>query len=507
MPARVKLAATAGPLAGREFIFGERTTCIAGRAVDCDPQIEESEPPMLTSRHHCLFDVNPPDLRVRDLGSLNGTHVNGVEIGRRQPGQTPEEGARLQFRERDLHDGDELVLGRTVLRVRIFVPVTCARCAKEIPEGCEHQASRAPGVHECGDCRARAGQSDRPIPVAARRDRCAQCGRDVAGEVSRRDGEFLCGACRRDPSAVVLGLLQRATAGEGGLGAIRGYEIVRELGHGGQGVVYLARHVASGEPIALKLLLAEVAVQESARHGFLREIETTRALRHPNVVAFRDSGSTGATFYFACEYCDGGSVDRLMAESGGRLPVDEAVAIVLQALDGLAYAHTAQILGPRPAGGLGEPARGFAHRDLKPSNLLLAGSGPARVAKIADFGLSKAFDQAGLSGHTRTGSIGGTVAFMARQQIISYKFAKPEVDVWAIAASLYNMLTGALPRDFPPGKDQIAVVLDSPAVPIRQRDRSLPPRLAVVIDEALIERPQIAIKTAVELKRALERAV
>jgi len=507
VPARVTLSATAGPLAGRELAFGERTTCIAGRAADCDPQIVETGPPMLTSRHHCLFDVNPPDLRVRDLGSLNGTHVNGVEIGRRQPGQTPEEGARLPFRERDLEDGDEITLGKTVLRVSIFVPATCAGCLQEIPEGREREASSEPGKHECDECRARTRSADRSQRPGPRRNRCTLCGRDVSGEVGRRGGEFVCDACRRDPSAIVLGLLQRATAGDGGLGAIRGYEIVRELGHGGQGVVYLARREDSGELIALKVLLAEVAVQESARNGFLREIETARALRHPNVVEFRDSGSSGATFYFTCEYCDGGSVDRLMAVRGGTLGVEEALTIVAQALDGLAYAHTAEIPGPRTAGGAGEPVRGFVHRDIKPSNILLSGSGPARVAKVADFGLSKAFDQAGLSGHTRTGSLGGTVAFMARQQIISYKFAKPEVDVWAIAASLYNMLTGALPRDFPPGTDEIAVVLDRPAVPIHQRDRSVPPRLAAVIDEALIERPEIAIKSAAELKRALERAV
>ncbi len=196
-----------------------------------------------------------------------------------------------------------------------------------------------------------------------------------------------------------------------------------------------------------------------------------------------------------------------MVGRGGKLPLDEALTIVLQALDGLAYAHTLEVPSVLPAGGAGGHTSGFVHRDIKPSNILLSGSGGARLTKVGDFGLSKAFDQAGLSGLTRTGSVGGTVAFMARQQIVSYKFAKPEVDVWAIAASLYNMLTGALPRDFPAGRDQIAVVLDSPAVPIRQRDRSVPRRLAAVIDEALVERPQIPIKSATELKWLLERAL
>ncbi len=230
MPAHVKLTAIAGPLSGCEFVFGERTTSIVGRAADCEPQIVEAGS-QLTSRHHCLFDINPPDMRVRDLGSLNGTFVNGIEIGRRRPDQTPEEGARLQFRERDLCDGDEVTLGETVLRVAIVVPATC--------------------------------KPRKPQPP-----RCTVCGRDVSGEIDRPGGELVCDGCRREPSKIVLGLLRQASAGDGDLVAIRGYEIVRELGRGGQGVVYLARHEGSGELIALKLLLAEVAVQESARKNF-----------------------------------------------------------------------------------------------------------------------------------------------------------------------------------------------------------------------------------------------
>src|ERR1700756_5210921 len=96
----VTLSVVEDPGSGTEYRFAERTTAIAGRADDCDPHIpEEAGSKQLVSRHHCLFDINPPDVRVRDFGSLNGTHVNGEEIGRRKKGQTPEEGARLVFRE------------------------------------------------------------------------------------------------------------------------------------------------------------------------------------------------------------------------------------------------------------------------------------------------------------------------------------------------------------------------------------------------------------------------
>jgi serine/threonine protein kinase len=184
-----------------------------------------------------------------------------------------------------------------------------------------------------------------------------------------------------------------------------------------------------------------------------------------------------------------------MQQRGGTLPLDEAVEITLQALEGLHYAHN--VLGP---------GRGLVHRDVKPANLFLSGAGSARVARVGDYGLAKAFDDAGLSGATRTGEVAGTPHFMARQQVIEFKYAEPEVDVWAMAASLYNMLTGAVPRDFPPGRDPWWMVLETPPVPIRQRKATLPADLAAVIDRALQDNPEIPFKTAKDFKEALEDA-
>ncbi|MER5218508.1 protein kinase [Streptomyces sp. NPDC002838] len=291
-------------VAGRWFTFTERTTCLVGRADDCGPRLPADD--MQVSQHHCLFDINPPDVRVRDFGSLNGTFVNGEEIGRRKPGETPEEGARTVFPERDLEHGDEIRLGRTLLRVEIV-----------------------------------AGQRVRT------RAYCAHCGRDAEQADRNREGDIVCASCRNDPSDLVRELTP-------------GYEVVRELGRGGQGVVYLATHLDTGRQVALKVLLAQIAVQGRARASFLREIESNRALRHPNIVEFYDSGSYGAGFYLACEYCESGSLDDLLVAQGGTLTPDEAVPIVLQMLDGLHHAHTAE--------------RGLVHRDIKPSNVLLAGT-------------------------------------------------------------------------------------------------------------------------------------
>jgi serine/threonine protein kinase len=96
---------------------------------------------------------------------------------------------------------------------------------------------------------------------------------------------------------------------------------------------------------------------------------------------------------------------------------------------------------------------------------------------------------------------------MPRQQVINFKYVQPEVDVWAMAASFYAMVTGYVPRDFPLGKDRWQVVLQSAPVPIRQRNRAIPARLADVIDLALVDQPDFHFKTATAFKQALEQVL
>jgi eukaryotic-like serine/threonine-protein kinase len=457
----VALSVVEGPGTGVHYRYEERATAIVGRAPDCNVRVEEPGGAPLVSRHHCLFDINPPDVRVRDFGSLNGTHVNGEEIGRRHPGQRPEDAARTVFRERDLVDGDRIRVGHTVFQVGITVP--------------------AP-----------------PEPTGPAEPRtCSVCG-CVVGEASQHTvGEPVCARCQASRGEAVDALLRRLSDAEDSPPVIDGYELVEKLGAGGQGVVYLARHHRSGELVAVKMLLAKVDIKERSRVMFEREIANIAALTHPHVVGFRESGRVGTAWFFTTEFCAGGSVDDLI-ERHGRLAPEAAVPMVLQALDGLHHAHTARL----PNGSVG-----LVHRDIKPANILLARFGSHLIAKLADFGLSKAFDRAGLSGMTMTGTMAGTTAFMSRSQLIDYKHAQPDVDVWSMAATLYWMLTGCYPRDFRTRPDPIQVVLETAPVPIRERNPHIPPRLAAVIDEALIDNPRITVTSAAALAAALRQAV
>ena len=505
MPARVTLRVNKPLMGQSEFVFEERTTCVIGRDQDCHPRVPDDKAHRVVSRHHCLLDINPPDVRVRDFGSLNGTYVNGRRIGQREKGQTPEEAAQIEVLEYDLKDGDRIKLGNTVFRVEIYVPAICADCSAEIPDDRRRQARVAPDVYRCRTCRRQGEAARREKPPKRKPVKCVRCGRDVAGEAgSRRRGEYVCSSCRADPLEIVLRLLKLAKSGRKDLAAIKGYTVDREIAQGGMGAIFLAHDDRTGEQVALKIMLPQVAADQRAQETFLREIENGKALKHPNVVELRDAGCSQGAFFFTLEFCGGGSVDKLMAARGGRLPIGESAPIILQTLDGLEYAHHAPIPNVRLRDGNYGRGTGVVHRDVSPQNILLTGAGSSRVAKVSDFGLAKAFDMAGLSGQTRTGTAAGKPLFMPRQQVINFKHAKPEVDVWATAACLYHMLTGRYPRDFNPNKDVWHTVLRTDAVPIRQRDPSIPKRLAKVIDAALRDKPKIGFQTAAELKRQLE---
>ncbi len=464
MSAKVTLTVTQGSLKGRQFIFEDRTTCLIGRSSDCQLKLPNDELHRTISRYHCLLDINPPDIRVRDFGSKNGTYINDQKIGQRRQNQTAKEGVKMTFPEHDLKEGDGIKIGKTVFEISI----------EGVREGDKSDFTNFP-------------------------NKSSSMGATLV-EGSPATWE------KSDFQDRIKNLIQQAKRGEINLLSLRDYTILKVLGQGKSSEVYLALDDRSGELVAIKMMLPQVIVSQRAREEFMREAENTKTLNHPNIVKLKDEGYFNGAFFFTLEYCHGGSVLDLMKQRGGKLSCDEAVPIILQALDGLEYAHNAEIPYLKKEDGTLRKGRGFVHGQIKPDNIFLANVSGSPQVKIADYGLAKAFDLAGLSGQTMSGDTAGIPIFVPRQQVINFNYSKPEIDVWAMAATAYNMLTGTYPRDFT-NKDPFLVVLQTNTVPIREREPSIPKEIAEVIDLALRDTPEIYFKTAADFKLALLKVI
>ncbi|MBI5242217.1 MAG: protein kinase [Elusimicrobia bacterium] len=402
----LKLLRDSKPL--KEYAFDAPDVFIVGRSRECHCPIPDDA---YLSLNHFLIEVAPPQCFLRDLGSRNGTYVNGVRCGGRGQGESPKQAAERAERIA-LKDGDAIFAGNVEIHVSISSP---------------------------------AGPAHAPQPQ-----------------------------------------------GEKPLFTLPGYEIVRELGRGSMGVVYLARRTAYRRVVALKILSAsESRLSAKQREIFQREVDATKVLQHPNIVAFYGSGCSGDDLFFAMEYCDGGSLSALLNRSGGRLGLEVAKPLMLQVLDGLEYAHS----------------KGIVHRDIKPDNILLSGVGESLAAKISDFGLAKNFMLAGLSGISNPDSGGGTLAYMPKEQLLNFMYTKPVSDVFSVGAAFYAMLTGRFVYDFEALSDPFQAVLEGRVMPIAKRGALLPQGLMDVIDKAVSVEAQMRYPSAGEMKRALTEAL
>jgi len=493
MTAKVRLDVIEGPVEGKNFVFEEHDTFIFGRSSECHVCIPEDA---LASRRHFIMEANPPDAFISDLGSLNGTYLNGTKHGSRDKGETPEEGAKRQYPQVRLNDGDKIQVGDTVFAVKLEAAGICAECGCEIADSDRDRCAWIGGTFICEKCKSKlvsmGKPAKKPEPV-----RCQECGKDVSDEIGKaRRGDYVCESCRKkaeaDPMDIVMKLVEEMMGkADAGAPKIKGYDIGKRLGVGGFGAVYLAKRKKDNLPVAIKVMLSKVAVDDNSRKRFMREVELAKDLRHEHIVPFVDNGSAGGAFYFIMEFCPGGDVTHLMESRGGTLAVPEAGPIMLQALEGLAYAHDKNVV----------------HRDLKPQNILLMTPESPWTAKISDLGLGKCFDKHGFSGTTVTGSYAGTPIFMPRDQVINFKNISPVGDIWSIGATFYNMLTGKYPKDFPRGKDPLDVILNGSIVPVRTRDSSIPRKIAQVVDRAVADRPRERYQTADEMRGALEKAM
>jgi serine/threonine-protein kinase len=255
---------------------------------------------------------------------------------------------------------------------------------------------------------------------------------------------------------------------------IPGYEIQKELGRGGMGVVFEAKQIATGRNVAIKAILPALGVTGRQIDRFLRECRILEALHHPNIVSCQDIGEANGLIYLAMDLVNGLDAGKILKRKGP-MEIHTAVRLICQVLSGLAHAHD----------------QGFVHRDLKPANLLVDRVSPGKyMAKLADFGLARVFEASQMSGLTMQGEVGGTPAYMAPEQVTHYRDVNPAADQYSIAATLYKLLTDRYPHDLPAKANAALVhIISHPPTPIRGRRADIPERLAEIIHRALSREP------------------
>jgi serine/threonine-protein kinase len=264
------------------------------------------------------------------------------------------------------------------------------------------------------------------------------------------------------------------------------FRILRRLGEGGMGAVYLAYHQAEDRQVAIKVLPKGLASNQASRDRFYREYKSGILLNHPNIVRNITAGQDGATSfdYLVLEYVDGPSAQTLL-EQMGTLPVGDAVHIVLDIARALEHAHS----------------RNVVHRDIKPANILITRSG---VAKLSDLGLAKRTDEASHLTAARQGF--GTPYYMPYEQAMNAKYADARSDIYALGATLYHLVTGEVPF---PGINHLEIV-DKKNVgifaPASSRNAKVPTQLDKVLDKMLARDPKERYQTASELIVDLERS-
>jgi Tol biopolymer transport system component len=256
------------------------------------------------------------------------------------------------------------------------------------------------------------------------------------------------------------------------------YSLTKVIGCGGMATVYLARDIKHGRDVAVKVVHPAIAAALGSER-FLREIEIVAQLRHPHIVPLFDSGDADGALYYVMPFESGQSLrDRLSNE--GALPIEDAVLILRDICDALAYAH----------------AHGIVHRDIKPDNVMLSG----RHAMVTDFGIASSR----LESNTTSGDGFGTPAYMSPEQIIGDTVDR-RADIYSLGVLAYELIAGSPPFTGNTRDAVLAAHLSQPAPSLQSARPDVPPALAELVARCLAKGPQDRWQNTDELARLFER--
>ena len=283
---------------------------------------------------------------------------------------------------------------------------------------------------------------------------------------------------------------------------IHHYEVIRLLGRGGMGSVYLARDTRLGRRVAIKFLRTH---SPDLTKRFILEARTTAAVQHENIVIIFEVDAWQGMPFMVFEYITGNTLTKVAPETKA-LPAPRVVELIVPVVKALAYAHS----------------QGIVHRDLKPDNIMITDSGQT---KVLDFGIAKVLQgdeqtPAAISRPrapktnlededdeelTQQGAMMGTLSYMAPEQWGIGVPIDHRADIWAVGIMMFKMLTGKHPLDPLKGHQlMVTGMLDTPMPSIKSKSNDVPPELAAIVDRCLLKRKEQRFPDAVTLLRALE---
>ena len=265
------------------------------------------------------------------------------------------------------------------------------------------------------------------------------------------------------------------------------YRIERELARGGMSQLFLATESSLNRPVVIKILPPEEASAVSAAR-FRQEIEVAATLQHPHILPVLSTGNKDDLIWFIMPYVRGESL-RQMLDKAGPLPVEQAVDILTEVADALAFAHQ----------------RGVIHRDIKPENILIHEG----HAVLTDFGVARAREQAAMAQNTRLTGLGmaiGTPGYMSPEQAAGETNIDARSDLYALAVVGYEMLTGQPPFTGPTAQSVMAAHLTATPKPITAFRKDVPSAIVASLNKALAKSPDARFQTGAEFCAALRGA-
>lgn len=262
------------------------------------------------------------------------------------------------------------------------------------------------------------------------------------------------------------------------------FKLLKKLGQGGMGEVYLATDIKLDRNVALKILSKDMAKKPGFVERFVREARAMAKIDHPNAVKVYAADSDKGYNYAAIEYIDGKSMQHWMNQLG-KLPVGDAVHVTLCCADALAHAHELTLI----------------HRDIKPDNILVTKKG---AVKVADFGLAKALDDEDMS-MTQSGTGLGTPLYMPPEQARNAKSVDHRTDIYALGITLYYFLTGKLPFEGETVLKLIVAKEKGSYPPLRKHNPQVPEKLELIVDKMIQKEPKHRYATCADVIADLER--